>query len=45
MTALVTPLESGVRGQLIRVRNQDTRRVFEAEVAGVDLLRAELAGE
>jgi hypothetical protein len=45
MTALVTPLESGVRGQLIRVRNQDTRRVFEAEVAGVDQLRAELAGE
>jgi len=45
MTALVTPLESGVKGQLIRVRNPDTRRVFEAEVAGMDLLRAELAGE
>jgi len=45
MTALVTPLESGVKGQLIRVRNLDTRRVFEAEVAGADLLRAELAGE
>ncbi len=45
MTALVTPLQSGVKGQIIRVRNQDTQRVFEAEVVGVDLLQAELGGE
>lgn len=45
MTALVTPLQSGVKGQLIRVRNLDTQRVFEAEVVGADLLQAELGGE
>jgi hypothetical protein len=45
MTALVAPLESGVKGQLIRVRNLDTQRVFEAEVVGVGLLQAKLAGE
>jgi flagella basal body P-ring formation protein FlgA len=45
MTALVTPLQSGVKGQLIRVRNPDTQRVFEAEVVGRDLLQAELAGD
>jgi len=45
MTALVTPLEPGVKGQLIRVKNLDTQRVFEAEVVGAGLLRAELAGE
>ena len=45
MTALVTPLEAGVKGQLIRVKNLDTQRVFEAEVVGAGLLRAELAGE
>jgi flagella basal body P-ring formation protein FlgA len=45
MTALVTPLEPGVKGQLIRVKNLDTQRVFEAEVVGVGLLRAEFAGE
>jgi len=45
MTALVTPLERGVKGQLIRVKNLDTQRVFEAEVVGAGLLRAELAGE
>jgi hypothetical protein len=45
MTALVTPLEPGVKGQLIRVKNLDTQRVFEAEVVGAGLLRAELAGK
>jgi len=45
MTALVTPLEPGVKGQLIRVKNLDTQRVFEAQVVGAGLLRAELAGE
>jgi len=45
LTMLVTPLESGVKGQLIRVRNQDTQRVFEAEVVGEGLLQAELAGD
>jgi flagella basal body P-ring formation protein FlgA len=45
MTALVTPLQSGVKGQIIRVRNPDTQRVLEAEVVGVGLLQAELGGE
>jgi flagella basal body P-ring formation protein FlgA len=45
MTTLVTPLESGVQGQLIRVRNLDTRRVLRAEVVGKGLLEAELGGE
>ncbi len=45
MTALVTPLQSGVKGQLIRVKNPDTQRVLEGEVVGRDLLQAELAGE
>jgi hypothetical protein len=45
MTALVTPLESGAKGQVIRVRNLDTRRVLEAEVVGEGLLQAELAGD
>jgi hypothetical protein len=45
MTALVTPLQSGVKGQIIRVRNQDTHRVLKAEVVGVGLLQAELGGE
>jgi flagella basal body P-ring formation protein FlgA len=45
ITALVTPLQSGVKGQTIRVRNLDTQRVFEAEVVGADLLQAELGGE
>jgi flagella basal body P-ring formation protein FlgA len=45
MTALVTPLESGVKGQIIRVRNLDTQRVFEAEVVGGGLLQAELGHE
>jgi len=45
MTALVTPLEPGIKGQIIRVKNLDTQRVFEAEVVGAGLLRAELAGE
>jgi len=45
MTALVTPLESGAQGQVIRVRNLDTQRVFNAEVVGEGLLQAELAGE
>jgi hypothetical protein len=45
MTALVTPLQSGVKGQTIRVRNLDTQRAFEAEVVGPDLLQAEVAGE
>ena len=45
MTALVTPLESGVKGQIVRVKNVDTQRVFEAEVVGAGLLQATLAGE
>ncbi len=45
MTALVTPLESGAQGQVIRVKNLDTQRVFQAEVVGEGLLHAELAGE
>ena len=45
MTTLVTPLESGVEGQLIRVKNLDTQRVFEAQVVGAGLLQARLAGE
>jgi flagella basal body P-ring formation protein FlgA len=45
MTALVTPLEPGAQGQVIRVRNLDTQRVFKAEVVGKGLLQAELAGE
>jgi hypothetical protein len=45
MTTLVTPLESGVKGQIIRVRNQDTQRVLQAEVVGVGLVQAELGGE
>ena len=45
MTALVTPLASGAQGQVIRVRNLDTQRVFKAEVVGKGLLQAELAGE
>ena len=38
LSALVTPLESGVKGQLIRVRNQDSLRVLQAEVVDVGLL-------
>jgi hypothetical protein len=45
LTVPVTPLESGVKGQLIRVRNLDTQRVLEAEVVGEGLLEAEFAGE
>ncbi len=45
MTVLVTPLESGVQGQVIRVRNSDTQRVFKAEVVGKGLLQASLAEE
>jgi hypothetical protein len=45
MTALVTPLESGSKGQIIRVKNPDTQRVFRAEVVGAGLLAAALAGE
>jgi hypothetical protein len=45
MTAMVTPLESGAEGQVIRVRNLDTQRVFKAEVVGEGLLKAELTGE
>jgi hypothetical protein len=45
MTTLVTPLESGAKGQVIRVKNLDTQRVFKAEVVGKDLLQAELEGE
>jgi hypothetical protein len=45
MTALVTPLESGAKGQLIRVKNPDTQRVFNAEVVGEDLLEGGLAGQ
>lgn len=45
MTALVTPLESGVKGQLISVRNQDTQRELKAEVVGADLLQVRLGEE
>jgi hypothetical protein len=45
MTALVTPLESGVQGQIIRVRNLDTDRVLKAAVVGRNLLEAELGAE
>jgi hypothetical protein len=45
MTELVIPLQDGVKDQLIRVRNLDTQRVFEAEVVGAGLLQAELGGE
>jgi len=45
LAARVTPLQSGVQGQIIRVRNEDTQRVLEAEVVGVDLLQAPLGGE
>ena len=44
MTALVTPLESGAKGQQIRVKNPDTQRVFKAEVVGEDLLADGRAG-
>jgi hypothetical protein len=45
MTALVTPLESGVQGQLICVRNQDTQRVLRAEVVGAGLLQVQFGEE
>ncbi len=35
---MVTPLEQGVMGQEIRVRNIESRQVVEAQVAGRDLL-------
>ena len=44
-TLLVSPLESGVQGQVIRVRNLDTQRVIVAQVVGVGLLQAALTGE
>ena len=43
LTARVSPLESGVKGQVIRVRNLDTQRVLEGQVVGPGLLQAELA--
>jgi flagella basal body P-ring formation protein FlgA len=45
MTVLVTPLESGVKGQLISVRNQDTQRVLKAEVVGTGLVQAQFGEE
>jgi hypothetical protein len=45
MTALVTALESGIQGQIIRVRNQDTQRELKAEVVGPGLLQVELGGD
>jgi len=45
LAVVVTPLQSGVKGQLIRVRNLDTQRVLEAEVVGEGLVQAKLAGE
>jgi hypothetical protein len=45
LTALVTPLESGAKGQIIRVRNQDTQQLLQAEVVGAGLLQATLGGE
>jgi hypothetical protein len=45
LSAVVTPLESGVKGQLIRVRNQDSLRVLQAEVVDVGLLAVPLGGE
>jgi hypothetical protein len=41
MTALVTPLESGVKGQIISVRNQDTQRVLKAQVVGAGLVQVQ----
>jgi hypothetical protein len=41
MTALVTPLESGVKGQVISVRNQDTQRVLKAQVVGSGLVQVD----
>lgn len=40
LTVTVTPLQSGAKGQVIRVRNPDTQGVFEARVVGQDLLGA-----
>jgi hypothetical protein len=45
MTAIVTPLESGVKGQLISVRNQDTQRVLKAEVVGAALVQVQFGEE
>jgi hypothetical protein len=45
LTAQVTPLQSGVKGQIIRVRNQDTHRVLQAEVVGAGLLQPALGSE
>ena len=45
LTALVSPLESGVQGQVIRVRNLDTQRVFEAQVVGAGLLSRQVTSE
>lgn len=45
MTALVTPLESGVKGQLICVRNQDSQRVLKAEVVGAGLVQVQFGEE
>jgi len=45
MTARVIPLESGVKGQIISVRNQDTQRVLKAEVVDAGLLQVQLGQE
>jgi hypothetical protein len=45
MMALVTPLESGVQGQLISVRNQDTQRVLKAQVVGAGLVQVRFGEE
>lgn len=45
LTTLVTPLQSGVEGQLIRVRNADTHQVLLARVVSAGVLQAPLGGE
>jgi len=45
MTALVTPLESGVKGQFISVRNPDTQRVLKAEVVGAGVVQVRFGEE
>jgi hypothetical protein len=45
MTVLVTPLESGVQGQLVSVRNPDTQRVLKAEVVGAGLMHVRFGEE
>jgi flagella basal body P-ring formation protein FlgA len=41
ITATVVPLQPGIKGQLIRIRNTMTQRIMKAEVVGAGLLRAD----